>query len=439
MMTRIQFVLRAAMLSSAVRSFFTSPSAAAPLFIAALMMLCVLIPAMAQEAMPGLPPDKGKNSGMTPESEVCPSATDSNPSLIGDSSTRTDSTEKLINAENSSMLMQSSLLPDENSLAATQNLQPEPDSSSAPSASSHASIADTSCYIPLSEFTIAGTPRYTIDNSPPMKCNKLKPLTTVGIGATYFGILTALHIYQVNTIWNENTKFRIVEDFEQDFMADKCGHFWGTYFNGYCSAEALIGAGFSVETATIVGGLMGLLYQGYVEVMDGFGKNWGFSPSDMYADIAGFGYYLAQYYVPFLQNFTFKATYFPASWYNEKPRREASMFIDDYSSWTWWLSAKMCNLTPASWKWPRWLDLAFGYAARDLHLDPDGYKGKLRFSLALDYNIVELLPDGGNFFNWLKQSFNYFKFPAPAIEFGEGVRFRLFYPFVISFGTSFKF
>ena len=309
----------------------------------------------------------------------------------------------------------------------------------APAPPADTALADSSAYIPLSEFTIAGTQRYTIDNSPPMRRSKLKPLTTLAVGSTYFGILTALHIYQVNTIWNENTKFRIVEDIDQDFFSDKFGHFWGTYFNGYCSTEALIGAGFSVEMATIVGGLMGLAYQGYIEVMDGFGKNWGFSPSDMVANTAGFLYYMAQYYVPFLQNFTFKATYFPAPWYNEKPRREASMFIDDYSSWTWWLSAKMCNLTPASWKWPRWLDLAAGYAVRDLRLENGVYLGSQRFVIGLDYNLVELLPDGGNFINWLKQSFNYFKFPAPAIEFGEGARFRLFYPFVFSFGANFRF
>lgn len=419
----------------AVRSFFTPKISTAYLLIAAVALLSSLIPAIAQDALPGMPPNEISADGsVMPNTVDCPSVTAPNPLLTG--AVIADSAAKSTPNEVALSRKPSSLLIDENVSPASQHIIAAADSTSVASPVSH---ADTSCYIPLSEFTVAGTQRYTIDNSLPMKCNKLRPLTTVGIGATYFGILTALHIYQVNTIWNENTKFRIVEDFEQDFMADKCGHFWGTYFNGYCSTEALIGAGFSVETATIVGGLMGLVYQGYVEVMDGFGKNWGFSPSDMYADIAGFGYYLAQYYVPFLQNFTFKATYFPASWYNEKPRREASMFIDDYSSWTWWLSAKMCNLTPASWKWPRWLDLAFGYAARDLRLDPDGYKGKLRFSLALDYNIVELLPDGGNFFNWLKQSFNYFKFPAPAIEFGEGVRFRLFYPFVISFGTSFKF
>ncbi len=297
---------------------------------------------------------------------------------------------------------------------------------------------DSSMYIPFSEYTIAGTKRYTIDNSQPRQTTKIKPWATVAVGCAYFGVLTGLHIYQSQTLWNEKTNFRIIEDIDQDFFADKFGHFFGGYFTGYCSTEILIGAGFNLEMATIIGGSMGFAYQTYVEIMDGFGKNWGFSPSDFIADGAGFIYYLAQYYMPYLQNFTPKMTYFPAQWYNEKPRKESSMFIDDYSSWTFWMSAKMCNLTPASWKWPRWLDLAAGYAVRDLHFD-GAYHGSPRFVIGLDYNIVELLPDGGNFLNWLKQSFNYFKFPAPAIEFGKETRFRLFYPFVFSFGTSFMF
>ncbi|MBK9247295.1 MAG: DUF2279 domain-containing protein [Ignavibacteria bacterium] len=178
--------------------------------------------------------------------------------------------------------------------------------------------------IPLNEFTIAGDQRYTIDGSHPRRTNKLKPLTTALVGGTYFGTLFGLHIYQMNTIWNETVTFRYIEDSDQDLWSDKGGHFWGTYFVSYCSTEALLGSGFSVDNSMLYGGLMGFGYQLYVEIMDGYGKNWGFSTSDFIADFAGFAYYLGQHYVPFLQNFTPKATYFPAPWYGEKSRKEAA-------------------------------------------------------------------------------------------------------------------
>jgi hypothetical protein len=293
--------------------------------------------------------------------------------------------------------------------------------------------------LPLEQFTIAGDPRYTIDASLPRKTNKLKPLTTALVGGTYFGILTALHIYQEQTIWNKSHTFRFIEDGAQDFYADKGGHFWGAYFISYCSTEALIGSGFSYNNAILYGGLMGFGYQLYVEIMDGFGENWGFSTSDFIGDLAGFGYYLAQHYVPFLQNFTPKATYFPAPWYKEKSRLEASSFIDDYSSWTWWMSVNVYNLLPQTWQkyYPSWLELAFGYAVRDLRYDvtDNTYKGDKKFIISLDYNLGRLIPNTTNFLNWLRQCFNYFKFPAPAIEFGDTIKFNLFYPFKISTGN----
>lgn len=291
--------------------------------------------------------------------------------------------------------------------------------------------------LPLEEFTIAGEPRYTIDASLPRKVNKLKPVTTALVGGTYFGILGGLHIYQLNTIWNKTRTFRFIEDGAQDFYADKGGHFWGAYFISYCSTEALIGSGFSYENAILYGGFMGFGYQLYIEIMDGFGENWGFSTSDFIGDLAGFGYYLAQHYFPFLQNFTPKATYFPARWYNEKPRLEASSFIDDYSSWTWWMSVNVYNLLPQTWQkyYPSWLELAFGYAVRDLHYENGTYYGDKKFIISLDYNLARLIPNTTNFLNWLRQCFNYFKFPAPAIEFGDTVKFNIFYPFKISTGN----
>jgi len=59
-----------------------------------------------------------------------------------------------------------------------------------------------------------------------------------------------------------------------------------------------------------------------------------------------------------------------------------------------------------------------------------------RYVVGLDYNLVELLPDGPNFWNWLKQTLNLVKWPAPAIEFSSnGTRFHLLYPFTISIGN----
>ncbi len=104
--------------------------------------------------------------------------------------------------------------------------------------------------------------------------------------------------------------------------------------------------------------------------------------------------------------------------------------------------------------WPQWLELSVGYAARNL-TDPycrdvngnpcfdltqnfrykgDRVWGDPKLIFALDYNLVKLLPDGGSFWNWAKQTLNFFKLPAPAIEIGINgkTRFFLLYPFPLN-------
>lgn len=318
-------------------------------------------------------------------------------------------------------------------------------------------IDDTSedIYIPESEFMYANTPRVTMDGSRPLKETDIKPVPALIVGGAYSVIFYLQHIGQVQTIWDEMGPFHFQEDGQYALWADKAGHFFGTYYASYILSEALLTAGFSWDAATNLGGVLGFCYDAYVEVLDGFAVNWGFSPSDFYADIAGASFFIAQHYVPVLQNFTPKFTYVPAPWHGDNHRIPSDMFIDDYSSHTLWLSANVHNLLPDDYKkyWPEWLELSVGYAVRNL-CDPtkpseytcDPTKGKLyktydgwevrgskRYVIALDYNLAKIIPDSWNFLNWVRQSVNYIKFPAPAIEFGDETNFYLFYPFKLDF------
>ncbi len=307
--------------------------------------------------------------------------------------------------------------------------------------------ADSYNFVSMSDFIYAGQRRYTIDGSPPLIDTKIKPINfaifTGGLIAAFY----AQHQLQLKTIWKDLGKFRFIEDGPYAMYVDKAGHVYGAYLTSYLLSETLMTTGLSWDAATAWGSALGLSYATYIEILDGFGKNWGFSPTDFYSDVAGAALFLGQHYLPFLQNFTPKFTYLPADWYGENKRKPSEMFNDDYSSHTLWMSVDVHNLLPRSMKdyWPSWLQLSFGYAARNLcdTLNPgaydcdrsksvpfrDGYWGSQRFIIALDYDLVELLPDGGNFWNWLRQSINYFKWPSPAVEFGPTTRFFLVYPF----------
>lgn len=311
-----------------------------------------------------------------------------------------------------------------------------------------------SVHITASEFRYADNPLYTISGELPYSQSNIKPIPAIALGAIYSTAFIAQHCVQMNTIWKNRTNFRFMEDGEYALWVDKPGHFYGCYTTSYFARESFIWAGFKHETAIWMGAALGLAYSTYVEILDGFGENWGFSPSDFYADLGGAAFSVAQHYVPFLQNFTPKFQYVPSNWIGEKKRIPAEIMIDDYSSQVFWLSVNVNNLLPEKLEkyWPDWMQISLGYTARNLcdpydsrcqggHWDvmKDNVYGDPKFIIAMDYDLVKLLPDGGSFWMWLKQSLNLLKFPSPALEISKSnTKFRLVYPFSLKIG-NFKF
>jgi hypothetical protein len=267
------------------------------------------------------------------------------------------------------------------------------------------------------------------------------------LGGIYLGTLTWLHFNQANAWWKKDRgKFHFEEDWVYALQVDKAGHFYGGYLFSYVFSEALIASGFSWDEAADWGTVLGITYETYIETEDGFAKSWGFSPSDFYADAMGSIFFIAQHYVPALQNVTPKWEYIPSEWIGKPVINRPRTFIDDYNSSTFWWSVNLYNILPQNLKqyWIPWLDLSFGYGADaiDAPIGPSGHPDQLaarRYIIGVDYNLVKLLPDGGWFWNWFRQSLNYIKFPSPTIEFKNNITtFHLLYPFRISIG-NFKF
>jgi len=158
----------------------------------------------------------------------------------------------------------------------------------------------------------ADNQRYTIDGDAPDLHTRIKPIPTVILSGALIGIFIVQHEMQQSTIWKKTDHFWIAEDALYSDYQDKCGHFYGTYMPSYIFGECLMECGFDWEDATLIGGALGWAYNTYVEIFDGCSKDFGFSPSDWYGDVAGASFYIAQYYVPFLQNFTPKFMYVKA-------------------------------------------------------------------------------------------------------------------------------
>lgn len=299
------------------------------------------------------------------------------------------------------------------------------------------------------QYRIADKPLFTITGNKINSITKIKPIPIGIFAGTYAVVFYLQHIGQTQTIWKNRGKFHIAEDNDYALFTDKAGHFYGSFLTSYALTHSLLECGFNYDWAIAIGTFLGLGYSTYVEILDGFAVEWGFSPSDFYSDLAGGLFFLGYSYIPFIQNFTPKFMYFPPRWFNSHSRVPSTMFIDDYSAHTLWLSFNVYNVLPEGLKkyWPRWLEISFGYAARNLcggtnsRCDPSVSEpvsknawGNRKYIIALDYDLVKLLPDGPPFWNWLKQSLNFFKLPSPAIEFGSPTRFYLLYPFPLRIG-----
>jgi hypothetical protein len=287
-------------------------------------------------------------------------------------------------------------------------------------------------YIPESDFTYAGNKRYTIFGTRALKKSKLSLSRGAVIGTAYLGAFLGVHFIQRNAWWKDKrTDFHFQDDWDYAMQADKAGHFFGGYLTSYFLSEGLMATGVNYDVSTNVGALLGLVFDSYVELEDGYGYNWGFSPSDLVSDVLGVQYFLAQHYIPYLQNFTPKWQYIPTKWSKENDLHRPATPIDDYNGTTIFLSADIHNILPEKYKkfWPSWLNLAIGYGARDVGSESPSR----RYVISLDYNIMKILPSGSGFWNWIRQTLNYIKFPSPAVEFSNNkAKFYLFYPFKIS-------
>ena len=282
------------------------------------------------------------------------------------------------------------------------------------------------------EYRYAEAPRYTLTGQLPYRESHPSLVPTLITGASVAGIIAAIHIYQQNAWWaNRREPFHFDVDWGYAAQADKFGHFYAGYLTSYVGYESLIASGFSPEVAGWLGPLLGFGFQTYVEVEDGFSP-FGFDPTDQVANTLGPLIFGLQNYVPALQNFKFKWEYWPDDEYEEGVRSgHDEIIIDDYNSQSVWLSFKMGNILPESLGWPKWLRLAVGYGT--YNVDRFDEEDRLltpgrRLYVSLDYDLVEMLPDLGTFGNWIVQTADYLRWPAPTLQIEPEVKFYLLWP-----------
>lgn len=290
-----------------------------------------------------------------------------------------------------------------------------------------------------SDYLESGNSRYTLAGYLPYKHTQLKPATVIGFGSALLALATTITLYQ--QAWYPDStsgKFNFESldyGWKYSLQLDKLGHTFGGFISTYFSNEAFTACGMNPDDAAFYGVIGGLFFQTFIEIQDGFHSNYGFDWTDELSNVLGASYFYIQRKIPALQNYRLKWSAGPS--YRDSSRNAAQirsrLLVDDYDGQNVWLSFKMHNILPNNIKdyWPKWLCLALGYGVKDVELI--GYSPYRTAYVSLDYDLIELLPNLGTFGNWLVQTLNNFRLPAPALQLLPELKFIILFPFKISF------
>jgi hypothetical protein len=254
------------------------------------------------------------------------------------------------------------------------------------------------------------------------------PGRVVLLGALTVGTVTAVHIYQARAWWQgPRAPFRFENDWVYALNIDKLGHAYGAYTLSHLFMYSMDWSGFTHSASVYYGSVLGLAYQLYVEVEDGYHQDYGFSPGDAFSDVIGAAIPLAQERFPVLKNFSLKWSYYPSTEYLDALRGGSGRtFIDDYQGQTYYFTMDPHFLMgdhPPSWI-PSWLGVGFGLASRDLQ----STEARRRvYIFCLDYNLSRIQTESG-FLRSLFTALDHFHFPAPGVVLdGSTVKLRLVY------------
>lgn len=200
---------------------------------------------------------------------------------------------------------------------------------------------------------------------------------------------------------------------------DKVGHFYTSYMYSNLLYEVMTWGDFKESTKEWVSVLLPLGWALSIEIGDGFSK-YEFSSRDLLANSLGIGYSYAQRKVPYLQNFKFKFSYFPGSFYRQNNFKNWSL-TSDYNGHIYWLSTNVHGVLPKTIKsyWPKFLNLSFGYGINNFaevnSPGLTGYELQREFFIGLDYNL-QAIPAKSAIGKAFRNSLDFYHFPAPGIK-----------------------
>lgn len=269
----------------------------------------------------------------------------------------------------------------------------------------------------------------TVGSGPDYK----KRLTGVSVtaGALYVGSMAGLYY-----LWYADypkTSFHCHNDCGQWLSMDKIGHVTSSYWIGRIGYESLRWSGLENKKATWYGGTWGFIYLTSVEIFDGFSEEWGFSWCDMAANTLGSGLIIGQQLLFKEQPLTLKFSFSQSEYAQYRPDLLGETFMQqmlkDYNGQTYWASLSIATFLPESSRFPRWLDVSFGYSGEGMlgaESNPEEYNGEplpeferySQYVLSLDLDMTRIKTKNETV-RLLLNLIGFIKVPFPAVEFNR--------------------
>lgn len=204
--------------------------------------------------------------------------------------------------------------------------------------------------------------------------NKRRVAFIVGIDG---GMYAAANAWWSNA-WYSNygqSKFHFFDDWKGWAQIDKMGHLYNAYFISDWSYNMFHWTGIKEKHAIWLGMLNAQAWMLSIEIHDGFQKKWGFSWSDIGANLTGSLIFGIQQYLWHDQRFRVKFSAFPKKYPHDIRDRTDDLFgtsffetiLKDYNATKFWLSVSPGSFIkkPDS-KFPKWLMFSFGYGANGM-------------------------------------------------------------------------
>jgi uncharacterized protein YfiM (DUF2279 family) len=242
----------------------------------------------------------------------------------------------------------------------------------------------------------------------------------------------------LNQLWYADyprSSFKTIDDSSEWLQMDKLGHVFSAYQLTSFGASTLNWAGVRKKDQLLYGSILSLGFLTAVEVMDGFSEEWGFSWTDMAANVAGTGLYVGQELLWDEQRILLKYSFHRTHYAQQRPDKLgnglAEEFLKDYNGQTYWLSANINSFLKIDGI-PNWLNLAFGYGADGMLTgepnDPlflnQNRTRQYYFSLDVDLSRIKT---NSNFLKTIFSVFNLIKVPFPTLELNSNGRVKMHY------------